>query len=262
MNGFGAFIKAHHHFFQFLLLPIVFNKALLLFRFLFFTPLELMWPARRVSYLRAIGRDLVVVLLLTYAMYPAAGYLNRIIPGKYHFPVPATIAHLPLGGRLLLYFILGDLGHYWIHRLTHTRYFWRVHKWHHSPTYMYWLAGIRSTAPDIAMVAIPYILISPLLALSPWWIGTATVIAYVLITDWMHLNVPWGSRWLEWIVVTPRYHHIHHSDNPEHFVRNLAPIFPVWDRLFGTYFDPDKVGGELSFGTGEKTNPVRLLVGI
>jgi sterol desaturase/sphingolipid hydroxylase (fatty acid hydroxylase superfamily) len=259
MTAIEAFIRTHHHFINLLLR---YQLLLLLARFLFFTPLELMWPAREVPYLRAIGRDLVAFVVVSYAMIPMAAYLHQLVPGKYHFPVPATIAHLPLGVRVLLFFILGDLGHYWTHRLTHTRYLWRIHRWHHSPTYLCWLAGVRSTGLDLAIIGVPFLLISPLLGLSPWWAAAVINVAYLLINDWMHLNVPWGLKWVEWIVVTPRYHHIHHSDNPEHFVKNLAPIFPVWDRLFGTYFDPDKVGANLSFGTGEKTNPVRLLVGI
>jgi len=257
-----VFARAHHQFFQFILLPGVFFPFLLLVRFLLFTPLELIWPARKLSYMRIIGRDLVAFLILRYAMIPGGAYLNSILPGAHHIPIPAVIADLPLSARLLIYFVLGDLGHYWIHRLTHTRYFWRVHKWHHSPTYMYWLAGMRSTALDIAMVSLPYILIVRLLDVSPWWTGTAISVAYVLITDWMHLNIPWRLKWLEWIIVTPRYHHIHHSANPQHFVKNLAPIFSVWDRLFGTYLDPDQVETNLSFGAGENTNPVRLLAGI
>jgi sterol desaturase/sphingolipid hydroxylase (fatty acid hydroxylase superfamily) len=263
VSGLEVFLKAHHHFFHFLLRPLVFYYFLFLARIVFFTPLELIWTARKIPYLQVIGKDFGAFVILRHAVMSMAMYLNRfIVPGGYHFPVQATIAHLPLGARVLLFFILGDLGHYWIHRLTHTRYFWRVHKWHRDPTYMYWFAGIRSFALDIAMVNIPYILIFPLLDLSPGWLGIAITVAYILITDWMHLNVPWGLKWVEWIVVTPRYHHIHHSDNPDHFLKNLAPVFPVWDRLFGTYLDPDEVGADLSFGTGEKTNPARLIFGI
>ena len=38
----------------------------------------------------------------------------------------------------------------------------------------------------------------------------------------MHLNVRFRLPYLEWLLVTPRYHHIHHSSNPEHFTKNLS----------------------------------------
>jgi sterol desaturase/sphingolipid hydroxylase (fatty acid hydroxylase superfamily) len=44
-----------------------------------------------------------------------------------------------------LYLIVADLGHYWIHRLMHSAFFWRIHKWHHSPAHMSWAAGVRAT---------------------------------------------------------------------------------------------------------------------
>jgi sterol desaturase/sphingolipid hydroxylase (fatty acid hydroxylase superfamily) len=79
----------------------------------------------------------------------------------------------------------------------------------------------------------------------------------------MHMNDTWRSNWLEWIFVTPRYHHIHHSDDPQYYMTNMASLFTVWDRVFGTYVDPDKVAKTtLSFGTGEKENPVRLVLGV
>jgi sterol desaturase/sphingolipid hydroxylase (fatty acid hydroxylase superfamily) len=43
---------------------------------------------------------------------------------------------------------------------------------------------------------------------------------------------------------------------------NLATLFTVWDRLFGTYVDPDSVKGELSFGIGEEVPPLRLVLGV
>ncbi len=61
---------------------------------------------------------------------------------------------------------------------------------------------------------------------------------------------------------TPRYHHIHHSDNPAHYKANLAALFTIWDRLFGTYVNPDDVKEPLSFGIGENVPLVRLAIGV
>jgi sterol desaturase/sphingolipid hydroxylase (fatty acid hydroxylase superfamily) len=43
---------------------------------------------------------------------------------------------------------------------------------------------------------------------------------------------------------------------------NLAALFTVWDRLFGTYVDPETVKEELSFGIGEEVPPLRLVLGV
>ena len=79
----------------------------------------------------------------------------------------------------------------------------------------------------------------------------------------MHMNVTWKSDWLEWLVVTPRYHHIHHSKAAAHQGVNLgAWLHHIWDRLFGTYYNPADVKEELSFGLPERVSPGRLMIGL
>ncbi|MGB8538130.1 MAG: sterol desaturase family protein [Acidobacteriaceae bacterium] len=246
--------------FRFLFSPAVFFALLFLSRAIFFTTVETIRPARRIDYRSVILNDLVACALYIFVVIPAAGYLSRIVPG-YH-PFPARVSHLPLALRVALYFILADFGHYWVHRLHHTQHFWQMHKWHHSPTYMYWLGGVRATIPQQFMVNVPYIIAYPFVDIAPWWMGLAIAMQSAIQNDWMHMNVTWRSKWLEWVFVTPRYHHIHHSDNPQHYDKNLANMLTVWDRLFGTYFDPDDVDMKLSFGIREKENPVRLMLGL
>jgi len=62
--------------------------------------------------------------------------------------------------------------------------------------------------------------------------------------------------------VTPRYHQIHHSSDPQHYRANLGSLLTIWDKIFGTYFDPNTVKEKLRFGIGEKITPVRLVLGI
>ena len=126
--------------------------------------------------------------------------------------------------------------------------------------YAYWLAGIRVSVVELTIQNLPYIAAGAFLALSPWWIFWALLLKATFQNDFMHLNMRLGNRWLEWIIVTPRYHHIHHSDNPEHYNNNLAVLFPIWDHLFGTYLDPDKVSRNLTFGIGESVPAVRLAI--
>jgi len=167
-----------------------------------------------------------------------------------------------VGSSVLGYLVIADFGHYRIHRFMHHKYVWRIHKWHHSPTQMYWLAGYRATIPQDVIVNLLYLFAYSLFGLSPWWMELAIGLFNNLQNDWMHINVTWRSNWIEWLIVTPRYHHIHHSDNPSHYMKNLAALFTVWDRLFGTYVDPESVKGELSFGIGEEVPPLRLVLGV
>ena len=118
--------------------------VLFILRAIFFTTLEVLWPARVVSYRVVLRDDLIACIGYVWIIFPLASFATSF---GYH-RWPAAIGTLPLIARVTIYFVLADLGHYWIHRLMHQQFFWRVHKWHHSPTYMYWLGGVRATLPQ------------------------------------------------------------------------------------------------------------------
>ena len=224
---------------------------------------ELLWPARKLRYAKAVPLDVVACVVFQFAVVPiaawvcdpAAGYLRRV-------PLPSVLVQLWPPLRLVLYYVVADLGSYWMHRWMHTRHLWRVHRWHHSPTQLYWLAGVRATLPQQLLFNVPYLLAVPILVGAPRWILPVMVVENVVRNHWMHMNVRWRSRWLEYVLVTPRYHHIHHSADAALHDGNYGSLFTFWDRLFGTYVDPD-VTTPRTFGTGEKKrDPVLLLLGL
>jgi sterol desaturase/sphingolipid hydroxylase (fatty acid hydroxylase superfamily) len=220
-------------------------------------------PVQSVSYRKVWWRDGISWVVFTFMVVPAsAAVYNRL---NIQLSFPAAISGWPFVFRLMLFVLLADLAAYWIHRLNHTKHFWRVHKWHHSPTHMYWLAGVRCSLAQLILVSSPTVLLAPMfmgIGVPPPWIGFLQLLKGTFQNDWMHLNVRWGNKWLEWVIVTPRYHRIHHSDNPAHYGANIAVTFAFWDRLFGTYVDPERVPGPLSYGIGEKVPLIRLALGV
>jgi sterol desaturase/sphingolipid hydroxylase (fatty acid hydroxylase superfamily) len=54
----------------------------------------------------------------------------------------------------------------------------------------------------------------------------------------IHANLKLSLGPLSWLVDGPQVHRIHHSQLPQHFDRNFAAFFPIWDVLFGTYYHP------------------------
>ena len=57
-------------------------------------------------------------------------------------------------------------------------------------------------------------------------------------------------------------HCLHHANRPEFYNKNLGSLSSIWDRLFGTYFDPDQVQDEFEFGLKNTPSPLRMVVGI
>ena len=240
-----------------------FARYLFVGRALVFTTAELVKPARDVSYRSVALMDLIAWAGYSYLIIPMAAFLTLIFPSYHLHLYPAKVLAMPLSVRIVLAYLLGDFSNYWLHRLMHTHYLWSVHKWHHSPTHMYWLSGVRGSLPQQFLYNIPNALLIPfyMYGASPL-VGLFAVGVFASVfNDWMHMNVTWRSRWLEYVIVTPRYHHIHHSDNPEHN-GNMGALFTFWDRIFGTYIDPETVHEELHFGIGKKENPVRLVLGV
>lgn len=240
--------------------PLLFFGLLFLLRAILCTMLEVHRPARKVAYRSVMWNDFGAYMTQVMLVFPVALYLTRFIPE--YLPFPSIIGGLPFAVRFGLYLVISDFGRYWLHRLQHTRYLWQIHKWHHAPTYMYWLAGSRSTLQQQFVSNIPFTLAAPFLFIPPSWMALVLSVFGILMNDWMHMNVNWRTGWLEWLFVTPRFHNIHHSDNPKHYKANLGGLFTIWDRLFGTYMDPESIDSELHFGIGEKGNPVRLVLGI
>jgi sterol desaturase/sphingolipid hydroxylase (fatty acid hydroxylase superfamily) len=226
---------------------------------LLFYSAEWLHPARHVPYRTVFLRDLLALGLYSISFLLVVQVTDRIPVPPY---APAVLVASPTLLKLLLFYVVEDFGLYWAHRAMHTQCLWRVHRWHHSPPYLYWLAGIRATIPHIFLFNATYIVALPLLRDASSWAFAFIMVEHIIRNNWMHMNVTWNSSRLEWLIVTPRYHSIHHSRDPLHHRSNLGALFTVWDRLFGTYYDPAKAIAPLAFGIEERVPPLRLVTGL
>ncbi len=227
------------------------------------TVVELIRPARKLRYWRldAVPLDLVACALFQLLFYGMASRLTSYLP---HVRSTQLLLDIPLPLRLVAFYLLGDLGAYWMHRLMHTRQIWRVHRFHHSVTQLWWLSGVRATIPQQILFNVPYLFVAPLLVGAQMPVFHGLMVAGILTNHWMHMNVAWRSNWLEKLFVTPRYHQIHHSADAEQHDGNYGTVFTLWDRMFGTYIDPDKTT-VTAFGSREPLRPLqvaRYVVGV
>ncbi len=225
---------------------------------LFFTA-EYWWPTRQIPYSQVLAQD--VVALTTYQVFFvfAAQVTSRI--SVFHYSYWHWRA-LPFAVKLVVFLLVLDGLAYWMHRLWHTSWVWPIHRWHHSPSELYWLAGIRASLPQIVLANIPYLLAFPLLKPVPSLFFPLYSYMLLLTNNWMHMNVTWQSRKLEWFFVTPRYHRVHHLKEIGQAGANFGVLFTVWDRLFGTYVDPERVDVTGPYGIQETVHPVRMAIGV
>lgn len=233
-----------------------------------FSLAERFWPARPVDHLKDLKLD-VFSFAFALAMNRLATQLVRNAVGDVTPPflrgTVESLQGLPSAVRIVMALFVVDFIIYWIHRSQHTyNPLWRTHAWHHSIEEMYWFAGFRTSFFHSLLNNIPQVIIPvTLFKLSPAEAGIGYSIG-VFIQFIEHTNCKLSFGPLNWLLVTPDYHRIHHSATL-HRGKNLAGTFRIWDMMFGTYVDPAKVKEDYPLGLGEplegKKIP-RMLVGV
>jgi sterol desaturase/sphingolipid hydroxylase (fatty acid hydroxylase superfamily) len=130
--------------------------------------------------------------------------------------------------------IAEDFLYYWLHRFDHEiRFFWATHVTHHSSEKMNFTVGFRSSVFQ-PLYRFIYFLPLPILGFEPWDI----VFIYAATQIWgifVHTELIKKMGWLEYILVTPSHHRVHHSSNPKYLDKNMGMFLIIWDKLFGTF---------------------------
>ena len=164
--------------------------------------------------------------------------VNRVVHGLFGWAVSGTlqawVRGLPFLVQVFLVFLVADLVQYWLHRAMHeVPFLWRFHSVHHSAKSMDWLAGSR--LHFVELIATRIAVLTPIFLLG---FSQGAVDAYILIVGFQavfdHSNVSAGLGPLKYVIVTPNFHHWHHSRDTEAIDKNYAAHFAFLDYLFGT----------------------------
>ena len=177
----------------------------------------------------AVNHFLVGLILLTVNFL-----LNHAFGWLVSSDFQQSVRAIPFVWQLLLCILVADLAQYWTHRAYHeVPYLWRYHAVHHSAKTMDWLAGSRQHMFELVFTRI--CVLAPLFVLG---FSEGVMSAYIIIVGFQavfnHANVhlPWGP--LKYLIVTPDFHHWHHSQDDEAIDRNYAAHYAFLDYLFGT----------------------------
>jgi exosortase len=149
---------------------------------------------------------------------------------------------LPFAVELLLTFLVLDLWRYWEHRFFHRiPWLWRVHLVHHSDTQIDVTTSERHHPLEFVLGTVVMIGLIATLGLPAAAVGVY-LLAATVVALYSHANLlldPSLDRLLRRLVVTPSQHAVHHSDLQPETDSNYGSVLTVWDRLFGTYVDPE-----------------------
>ncbi|USH05125.1 sterol desaturase family protein [Grimontia kaedaensis] len=149
-----------------------------------------------------------------------------------------SVQSLPVIVQFVLILIAADFVLYWEHRLFHeVKALWPVHAVHHSVEELDWLAGSRGHFIQVfserAMVMVPLYLLGPSEAALNAYVAFAALQAVLI-----HCNTRMHFGFLKYILVTPQFHHWHHSSEKPAIDTNYSAHLVLFDWLFGTMHMP------------------------
>lgn len=159
---------------------------------------------------------------------------------------PWSVDWLGVIGAALLGYLVITFVYYWWHRWRHeVPFLWRwFHQLHHSPQRIeivtsFYKHPLELVVNGVLSSAILYLLVG---------VGPDAAVLAVTLTGLAELFYHWNvatPRWLTFVIQRPEGHLVHHQAGLH--TGNFSDL-PLWDRLFGTYRDPESWSGACGFG--------------
>jgi sterol desaturase/sphingolipid hydroxylase (fatty acid hydroxylase superfamily) len=216
-----------------------------LFTGLLFVPLETMFPKRadqplfRTEWREDLFYYLVSSMMVQIITWLSFGPARMVFAATSWGDFRSWVAALPLVVQVLAIMFFTDLVQYWVHRAFHRiPFLWRFHAVHHSAKAMDWIAGARMHFLEILALRGTTVFPMMLLGFSATAVNIYIFMVYVWST-FVHANIGWKLRWMEKVLVTPRFHHWHHGIEKEAIDVNFSIHFPFIDKVFGTHHMPE-----------------------
>jgi len=155
--------------------------------------------------------------------------LERLIPGLHYNALASFLA----------YFVLYDFAAYWVHRAQHRfGWWWALHSLHHSQRRVTAWTDDRNHILDDLLVNLVLAVFAQFVGVQPDDFVLILIVGR-LVESFSHVGIDLGfGRLGARLLVAPRFHRLHHARadarEPHIHDHNFAPVFPVWDMLFGT----------------------------
>ena len=135
-------------------------------------------------------------------------------------------------------FVAYDFCYYWKHRFGHEwRIMWASHSAHHQSEEYNLSTALRQTSTDY----IGFVFYLPMyLAGTPAYVMISVGTLNLVYQFWVHTQHVDRLGVLDYLLVTPSNHRVHHAKNSSYIDKNYGGFFIIWDRLFGTFCDERK----------------------
>lgn len=173
-------------------------------------------------------------------------FVRYLAPALFTTPMSMSLnlksSPVPFLAQVVLTALLADLSIYLIHRAQHHfATYWKFHKLHHATEELTLLVNFRTHIFEAVLVQMgSRILIYQILGVDAGVKTASVLLAYTTGGMLAHANLDFPKsprwRWLNYLLVTPNFHALHHSIDGSHC--NFGEAFPIWDLAFGTFKMP------------------------
>jgi len=207
-------------------------------------------------YILVIGGEILYSYLKQKHLYTTKGVLANIYLSALNFTLDIVLRGICL--LVLDYFfkfrffeienviaywvvllLAEDFMYYWLHRIDHyCRFFWAVHVTHHSSEEFNLTVGFRSSVfqPLYRFIYFIPLALMGFKGIDIMFMYAATQIFGILV----HTQTIKKLGVLEYIIVTPSHHRVHHGSNIKYLDKNMGMLLIIWDKLFGTFQAEDE----------------------
>jgi sterol desaturase/sphingolipid hydroxylase (fatty acid hydroxylase superfamily) len=202
---------------------------------------ERIFPLRK-STRALVGRVFVNLVVSGLAFGTAALLVRPATQAALHwagagpFGLVQVLA-LPWPVEFAMSFLLMDLTFYYWHVANHrVPFLWRFHNVHHIDPDLDVSTGFRFHFGEVAFSALFRIVQVSLIGISVWAFAVYELVFQVgTLFHHSNLRLPIRvERLLNKVLVTPRMHGIHHSQERRENNSNYGVVLPWWDRLHRT----------------------------
>ena len=132
-------------------------------------------------------------------------------------------------------FFVKDFSGYCVHRLNHrVNVLWNRHLIHHSSEDFNLSCALRQSISNTIKFSAVFMIPAALLGV-PASIFAVLGPIHLFMQLWYHTQIIGKLGPLEYVIVTPSHHRVHHAINPEYIDKNYGQILIIWDKIFGTF---------------------------
>ena len=154
----------------------------------------------------------------------------------------------------LLSFVALEFADYWLHKARHSVVLWRFHRLHHSDPEMTWTTIHRKHPVDYMLTVFGEYLFLLAVGVPAAGIVAASLFRSLYIA-FVHADLDWSLGPLRYVLITPWAHRYHHAIDERLAGANFGGVLSIWDRMFGTYVEPDH---RAATGVRDVPSPTRV----